>query len=106
MDAGPRKARLSGSRPLTYDTWEYTFQMVDPEAIRFRAGQFVSVACGAGPDGALSRRSYSLASPSSVGDRFVLVVKLIPGGVASHLFGRLELGAEIEFTGPMGFFVL
>jgi len=106
MEGGPRKARLASSRPLTYDTWEYTFQMVEPAGLRFRADQFVSVACGTGAHGEPSRRSYSIASPSSVHDHFVLVVKLIPGGTASQYIGQLALGHEIEFTGPMGFFVL
>ncbi|HJZ86487.1 MAG TPA: FAD-dependent oxidoreductase [Polyangia bacterium] len=106
MEAGPRKARLVGARALTYDTWEYTFAMTEPPAIRFRAGQFVSIACGVDAEGNPTRRSYSIASPATLHDHFVLAVKLIPDGLASQYFGRLPLGAEVEFTGPMGFFVL
>src|SRR5262249_28004433 len=30
----------------------------------------------------------------------------VPGGAASRFFGALAIGQEIDFTGPMGFFVL
>jgi len=108
MAAG--KARLVAWRALTPDTNEYTFEPVDPKGapaeIRFRAGQFVSIRCGMGDDGLVQMRSYSLASSSATHDRFGLVVKLMPGGLAGKFFGALDIGQEIEFTGPMGFFVL
>jgi CDP-4-dehydro-6-deoxyglucose reductase len=106
MESGPRKARLVGQRALTADTFEHTFEMVEPTELRFRAGQFLSIGCGAGPDGEPIRRSYSIASPSSDRTAFALVVKRIPGGAGSAFFASLTPGAEIEFTGPMGFFVL
>jgi ferredoxin-NADP reductase len=106
MESGARKARLEGARPLTYDTWEYRFRMLAPPEIRFRAGQFVSVLCGHDKEGLPSRRSYSIASPSQERGGFTLVVKLLPGGLAAKFFGALQPGGEIEFTGPMGFFVL
>ena len=106
MGSGVGKARLVAMRPLTYDTNEYTFEMVEPSEIQFRAGQFVSIRCGEEADGTVQMRSYSIASSSSVQDRLVLVVKLVPGGLASRFFTVLKNGSEIEFTGPMGFFVL
>ena len=104
--AGVGKARLVEVRKLTYDTNEYTFAMVEPAEIRFRAGQFVSIRCGADAQGTLQMRSYSIASPSSVHDRFSLVVKILPKGFGSQFFAALHEGSEIELTGPMGFFVL
>jgi ferredoxin-NADP reductase len=166
MASGPGKARLLEVRPLTYDTSEYTFALVDPPELRFRAGQFVSLRCelpyaagervprdaaelpyaagervprnaaelpyaagervprdaaelpyaagervprdaaGGSTDDPVPMRSYSIASPSTERDRFRLVVKLIPGGVGSAFFTALTPGVTIEFTGPMGFFVL
>jgi len=104
--AGVGKARLVEVRKLTYDTNEYTFALVEPKEIKFRAGQFVSVRCGSDAQGTLQMRSYSIASPSSSHDRFSVVVKIIPGGFGSAFFTGLSIGGEIEFTGPMGFFVL
>ena len=104
--AGVGKARLVEVRKLTYDTNEYTFALVDPAELKFRAGQFVSIRCGADADGTLQMRSYSIASPSSVRNLFSLVVKIIPGGFGSGFFNGLSTGSEIELTGPMGFFVL
>jgi ferredoxin-NADP reductase len=82
--------------------------VVDAEPVEelvWRAGQFVSLRCGdlahADPD---ARRSYSIASLPGEG-RLELLVKLVPGGVGSLFFERLRPGAELHFTGPMGFFV-
>jgi ferredoxin-NADP reductase len=104
--AGVGKARLVETRKLTYDTNEYTFELLEQAQFKFRAGQFVSIRCGTDPDGTLQMRSYSIASPSSQHDRFSLVVKIIPGGFGSQFFTALAQSSEIEFTGPMGFFVL
>jgi ferredoxin-NADP reductase len=50
-------------------------------------------------------RSYSIASPPQRRGELSLVVRLVPGGVASERFRRLEPGQGLQFTGPMGFFV-
>src|SRR5262249_35600261 len=106
MGSGPGKARLRALRALTYDTWEYAFEMAEPEVLSFRPGQFVSIGCGLDAQGVAARRSYSIASSAAHSDHFKLVVKLVPGGLASTFFASLGKGGEIEFTGPMGFFVL
>jgi ferredoxin-NADP reductase len=78
---------------------------VEPPALSWRAGQFVSLRCGdprhADPD---ARRSYSIASSPSRNEGFELLVKLVPGGVGSDFFRDLGEGGELRFTGPMGFF--
>ncbi len=73
--------------------------------LTFRAGQFVSIRVGIDQDGAVILRSYSIASASGA-PHFTLIVKRVPGGTASKFFESLELGARIQLTGPMGFFVL
>lgn len=73
--------------------------MVDPPALPFRAGQFVSLRCADE-----QRRSYSIASSSTRHDGFDLLVKLVPGGAGSRFFQALRPGDELHFTGPMGFF--
>src|SRR5687768_16696046 len=78
---------------------------VEPPALRWRAGQFLSLRCGdrrtGDPD---ARRSYSIASPPGRGESFELLVKLLADGVGSEFFRELRPGGEIHFTGPMGFF--
>jgi CDP-4-dehydro-6-deoxyglucose reductase len=88
---------------------ELVFLMRAPERLAFRAGQFVSVAVDeqVGPDGApLPRRSYSIASQSSDGDHLRFIIRVMPTGAASHYLMSLPLGAEVNLTGPHGFFVL
>lgn len=77
----------------------------EPAAVRFRAGQFLSIRCGGAGDTNPARRSYSIASSPEWTAGFQLLVKLLPGGVGSALFRELAPGAELHFTGPMGFFV-
>lgn len=95
------------------------FAMRDPCRLRFRAGQFVSIAIpgnGKGNDGApgepvaapglVARRSYSIASHSDAGDRLRFIIKVIPNGAASDFLMSLSPGDEVRMTGPHGFFVL
>jgi ferredoxin-NADP reductase len=88
---------------------ELVFEMRAPERLVFRAGQFVSVAVDEAKDerGApLPRRSYSIASQSSAGERLRFIIRVMPTGAASHYLMSLPVGAEINLTGPHGFFVL
>jgi ferredoxin-NADP reductase len=78
-------------------------EMVEPPAMTYQAGQFVSIRIDDKGD---VRRSYTMTSPPSRTGGFELLVKLVPGGAASGHFGRMRPGAELHFTGPMGFFVL
>jgi ferredoxin-NADP reductase len=88
---------------------ELVFEMRSPERLPFRGGQFVSISVdeaeppGAGP---LPRRSYSIASHSVEGNRLRFIVRVMPTGAASHFLMNLPLGAEVNLTGPHGFFVL
>jgi ferredoxin-NADP reductase len=91
------------------------FAMRDPSRLRFRAGQFVSVALrgneaasgGSAPAPLqTARRSYSIASRSDAGERLRFIIKVIPNGVASDFLMSLSPGEEVRMTGPHGFFVL
>jgi ferredoxin-NADP reductase len=88
---------------------ELVFEMRSPPRLPFRAGQFVSIAIdeaetarGAPPP----RRSYSIASQTVDGDRLRFIIRVMPEGAASSYLMTLPLGAEINLTGPHGFFVL
>ncbi len=81
------------------------FACVEPPELTWRAGQFLSIRCGAAAEPNPARRSYSIASSPERRDGFELLVKLLPGGLGSALFAGLRPGDDIHFTGPMGFFV-
>jgi ferredoxin-NADP reductase len=84
---------------------EYVLRLDRAEPLAFRPGQFISLSVGQDGDGNPILRSYSLASPPGRSD-VSIIIKVVPGGVASEWFARLAAGARVRFTGPMGFFVL
>jgi ferredoxin-NADP reductase len=99
-------AVLDGVRALATDVYEYDLTLDEADrTLAWRAGQFISLACGRREDGEPILRSYTIASPSGKG-RIRVVLKLVPGGPASEWFRVLPVGERVRFTGPMGFFVL
>lgn len=89
---------------------ELVFEMRSPTRLAFRAGQFVSLSVdepvARAGDGVLPRRSYSIASQTTEGERLRFIIRVVAEGPASHYLMTLPLGAEIAMTGPHGFFVL
>ena len=81
---------------------EIIFDLKEPETIDFKAGQYVQVQVPA--DGDTVDRAYSIASEESVHDKVMLTVQLIEGGLGSTYLHELEVGDEVEFTGPFGDF--
>lgn len=75
--------------------------MVDPPAVRFRGGQFVSLRIG---DGFHPRRSYSISSSPARTGGFELLARSA-GGAADPFLAQLAPGRELSFLGPMGFFL-
>lgn len=66
----------------------------------FEAGQFLSLQFGEN-----SWRAYSIASPPDK-KHIELVVRLIPGGVASTTIKHTHIGDIFPFKGPFGHFIL
>src|SRR5450432_3264283 len=102
-------AALGGRTVLAPGIVELAFEMRVPARLDFKAGQFVSIAVDepVPPDGvALPRRSYSIASQTTEGERLRFIIRVMPEGAASSYLMTLPLGAEIRLTGPHGFFVL
>ena len=104
MSGNVHEATLVERREIAREIDELTFAVTDGP-MSFRPGQFVSLRVGHDADGAAILRSYSIASAPAK-DPFSLVVKRVPGGVASDYLVTLSPGARVRFTGPMGYFVL
>ena len=98
-------ARTRVIREIAPDVLVVEADCQDPPTLGWRAGQFLSVRCGAADDKNPARRSYSIASTPLKEEGFDFLVKLLPHGVGSALFASLRPGDPIHFTGPMGFFV-
>jgi NAD(P)H-flavin reductase len=98
-------ATVSRIRDLTHDVREITLFLLDPPAIEFKAGQFISFEV---IDSRTQRpvvRPYSIASsPGRPG--IDLVLNLVPGGPGSTYLFSLKEGDETQFTGPAGSFYL
>jgi len=98
------KARVKRVLALTHDIKELDFDLLEPAEIKQRSGQYVQV-LAVGPEGPVYR-AYSISSPSHMTDRIQLVVRIVPGGIASTYLHSLHEGEEITFTGPYGEFRL
>jgi len=97
------EATVARIAPLADGVIEYQLRADEPLA--FRPGQFISLSVGRDADDNPILRSYSLASPPGRAD-ISIIIKVVPGGLASEWFARLVEGERVRFTGPMGFFVL
>ncbi len=97
-------ARVESTTEIAPSVLELQLRCVEPAALAYKPGQFVSVRTDA--SGSV-RRSYSIASHPrrDQGGSLELLVKLVPGGVGSTFFEHLRAGDEVHFTGPLGFFV-
>ena len=92
------------TRFLTHDIKEVTFDLIEPVEIEQKPGQYIQI-CAPGPDGIVFR-AYSISSPSYEKNHVQIVVRLIPGGIASTYVHSLAVGDPVMFTGPYGEFVL
>ena len=91
---------------LTHDVRVLRLELLDPDAIRFQAGQFVSFEV---PKPGLPfpvTRPYSIASPPSNRDVIDLLFNLVPDGPGSTYLFSLQSGDPVSFKGPAGTFVL
>jgi phenol hydroxylase P5 protein len=79
---------------------EVDLAMVAPDALRFDAGQWVSV-----PFGPKLVRAYSMASAPGSGRRLSLCADVAPDGLGSRWVRALAVGQEVAFKGPLGGFV-
>jgi ferredoxin-NADP reductase len=95
------RARVAAVRALAPAIVEADLDLVDPPALEFEAGQWISV-----PFGPRSVRAYSIASTPRSPATLTLCADVAPGGPGSRWFRTLAPGAEVEFKGPLGGFVL
>ena len=92
---------------LTQDVREFIFHCLAPDALSFRAGQYVSLVIP--PREKTTReilRAYSLMSTPHAPSHFRLLANLVPGGVGSTYLFNLPMGSLVQFRGPKGHFCL
>lgn len=94
------RARVAAVRALAPAILEADLGLVDPPALEFEAGQWVSV-----PFGPKTVRAYSIASTPRSRSTITLCADVAPDGPGSRWFRALAPGHEVEFKGPLGGFV-
>jgi len=102
------QAEVSLIKDLTYDIKLVRLDLIEPDHIDFKAGQYVQL-YNEPYNGIKERvsRAYSIASPSHSKKTIDLMIRLIPEGICTtwvHHF--LKEGDRIRFVGPMGDFYL
>lgn len=103
---GPIEATLAQRELIAPGVLDLRFCMKSPPRLDFRAGQFVTLHVPSDDKIGFLRRSYSIASPTFLGDRLRLIVRQIPGGRASEYLMRVSPGETIPMAGPFGVFTL
>lgn len=80
------------------------FTLRSGETLRFVAGQYVILTV---PHEVMPvKRLYSIASGPQDETSFELIIKRVPGGIASRYIETFHEGQHIEFQGPAGLFSL
>jgi propane monooxygenase reductase subunit len=96
------RTRVEAIEPLTRDIRRLVVRIEEGE-MPFRCGQYVDIRI----PGTDEHRSFSMANLPSDDGRLEFMIKLYPGGRFSGLLADgLQVGDELEMTGPYGVFTL
>ncbi|ADG06262.1 Oxidoreductase FAD-binding domain protein [Kyrpidia tusciae DSM 2912] len=92
---------VSEIKRLTHDITRLRLRLKPGESLSFKAGQYVDIRL----PGVDPARSFSMSSLPSQPEELEFMIKIIPGGYFSGILDqRLQVGDELEVTGPFGNF--
>ncbi|OGG10041.1 hypothetical protein A2154_04380 [Candidatus Gottesmanbacteria bacterium RBG_16_43_7] len=94
-------ATVSEKIQLTKTTYLAKYKLNTPESISFIAGQTIMISVAPGV-----HRAMSIASPPQETDVITSIQDVAPGGPGSKWMEYLKVGDTLEFTGPLGRFVI
>ncbi|MHC5059745.1 MAG: FAD-binding oxidoreductase [Planctomycetota bacterium] len=93
---------------LTHDMKRFRFELRDPAAMDFAAGQYIQLLCPrykGNPEEVY--RAYSISSNPAQKHTIELIIKRVPGGICTtYCFDHLKVGDTVELNGPYGDFRL
>ncbi|MBS0358470.1 MAG: ferredoxin--NADP reductase [Proteobacteria bacterium] len=96
--------QLKWAEMITPSVRHLAFERVDGVRLDFIPGQFITIHFEA--EGKPVRRSYSIATIPGASDLIEFSAGHFPGGLATELLFNLEVGQQLEATGPFGKLVL
>jgi len=102
------ETQVSSLRNLTHDIKEVTLELLEPDIITFKAGQFIQFEV---PEYELSDepvyRAYSVSSAPSDKGNVELEIRLVPNGICTtYVHKFLKEGDKVAINGPYGEFFL
>ncbi|MBM7558337.1 NADH:ubiquinone reductase (Na(+)-transporting) subunit F [Marinitoga litoralis] len=102
------KTRIEKITDVTHDIKEVRFKLLEPTEVNFKAGQYMQIVIP--PYDKIkepTQRAYSISSVPSQKDSFELLIRLVPGGIATtYVHNYLKEGDTMEVIGPFGDFYL
>ena len=99
-------AQVESIKDLTHDVRQLDLRLVEPAAIEFKAGQFISFEMPHPATGRLVTRAYSIASSPNRPGLVTLLFNRVSGGPGSTMLYGLKEGDATHFKGPAGHFTL
>jgi len=98
------KTTLTNKTSFEGDVDLFHFVLDPPQQLLFIPGQYIILTIPQSPSPV--KRLYSIASSPSQPSSFELLIKRVPGGIASNYIGNLAVGDKLEVLGPAGLFSL
>lgn len=102
------RSRVAKIRDLTHDIKEITLELIEPDEINYKAGQFIQLKIPAYElTGEPVYRAYSMSSCPSETHSIELMIRYVPNGISTtYVHQYLREGDEMFFNGPYGEFYL
>ncbi|UCC11915.1 MAG: 2Fe-2S iron-sulfur cluster binding domain-containing protein [candidate division WOR-3 bacterium] len=102
------QCRCADITDFTYDIKQFTLKMFDPPTIAYKPGQYVQLFSPAYPGSSEEvYRAYSISSDPKDRSSIELIVRRVPGGIATtYLFDHLKTDETVRLNGPYGEFYL
>jgi len=102
------KATIAEIVDYTHDIKGITFELLEPNNIDFKAGQYVQLMT---PKYAKQKqsvsRAYSISSKPSLKNQFQLIIRRVPEGICTTwVHDHLKVGDKVNLTGPYGDFFI
>lgn len=103
LSAKEYQTKVTHVEDLTYDIKLVRFQLIEPDTMDFKPGQYVQIKV----PGIEVIRAYSIASDPKDKHNIELLIRYVPNGQATTFVHKaLEQGDKIIMTGPYGDFFL